>query len=138
MTIERIIEKFEQIEQNIHLIKENIPNNEDDFVKLGIIKDGIYKRYEFSVELIIDIISMVNSHFHLGIPKNTLDIILNLERKKVISLQCVEIIKGMKAFRNVLVHIYEKLDDRLAFNNIINHIDDFGHVKEEIISFLQK
>ncbi len=138
MNIERIIEKFEMIEQNIGLIRDNISDDGDQFEGLGLIKDGIYKRYEFSVELVLDIIAMINSHFHMSIPNNTLEIILNLEKKKVFSSQCAEVIKGMKAFRDVLVHIYDKLNDQLAYENIIKSLDDFNLVKEEIIAFLKK
>ena len=44
----------------------------------------------------------------------------------------------MKAFRNVMVHIYDKLDDLLAYNNIKKSLDDFSLVEEEIMLFLKK
>lgn len=79
MLTDRIISKFEQISKNIDLIKKHLPINELEFSQLGLIKDGIYKRYEFSVELVLDIIAMINSHYKLGIPRNNLEIISNLK-----------------------------------------------------------
>lgn len=138
MLIDRIISKFEQISKNIELIKKYFPNNEKDFSQLGLIKDGIYKRYEYSVELIIDIIAMINSHYKLGIPSNNLEIISNLKQNSIISSKTFDLIQGMKAFRNVLVHVYEKLDDILAYNNIKKSMDDFTLIEEEIMDFLKK
>ena len=138
MLIDRIIAKFEQIHENIEIISNNLPEEENEFSQLGLIKDGIYKRYEFSVELILDIASMINSHFKFGIQNNSLEIIHNLKNNLVFSLKTCEIIKGMKAFRNVLVHVHDKLDDKLAFHNIQASINDFSLIEDEILIFLKK
>ena len=47
--------KIKEIEENLKIIKEHLPENFDEFSKLGLIKDGIYKRIESSIENIIDI-----------------------------------------------------------------------------------
>jgi len=138
MLTDRIISKFEQISKNIDLIKKHLPSNELEFSQLGLIKDGIYKRYEYSVELVLDIIAMINSHYKLGIPKNNLELITNLKQNSILSEKISDCIQGMKAFRNVLVHVYDKLDDLLAYNNIKKTLDDFSLVEEEIMLFLKK
>ena len=81
---------------------------------------------------------MINSHFKFGIPNNSLEIIHNLKNNLVFSLKTCEIIKGMKAFRNVLVHVHDKLDDKLAFHNIQASINDFSLIEDEILIFLKK
>ncbi|MHA1612742.1 MAG: type VII toxin-antitoxin system HepT family RNase toxin [Promethearchaeota archaeon] len=138
MLINRIIAKFEKIHENIELITNNLPKDESDFSQLGLIKDGIYKRYEFSVELILDIAAMINSHHKFGIPNNTMDIINNLKQNSVISVKNCDILHGMRSFRNVLVHVYDKLDDVLAYNNILANLDDFPKIEEEIMQFIRK
>lgn len=90
------------------------------------------------MELVLDIIAMINSHYKLAIPNNNFEIISNLEQNSIISEKIFDCIQGMKAFRNVLVHIYDKLDDLLAYNNIRKSLDDFSLVEEEIMLFLKK
>ena len=36
--------KIAEIEESLELIRDNLPDSFDEFQKLGIIKDGIYKR----------------------------------------------------------------------------------------------
>ncbi len=38
--------KLKIIEENIDLVKENLPENIEEFSNLGLIKDGIYKKIE--------------------------------------------------------------------------------------------
>lgn len=40
--------KLAEIEESIKLVSEHIPGSFDDFSKLGLVKDGIYKRTEFA------------------------------------------------------------------------------------------
>ena len=56
----RVKQKIKEIEESLILIEENISSNEKEFVSLGIIKDGIYKRLEFSIQNLIDIFSMLD------------------------------------------------------------------------------
>ncbi len=43
----------------------------------------------------------------------------------------------MKVFRNVLVHIYDKLIDQLVYENIVKNLNDFDIIKEEVINILK-
>lgn len=42
--------KLLDIETSISLVEENIPGSFEEFSKLGLVKDGIYKRMEFAIE----------------------------------------------------------------------------------------
>ena len=138
MKVEHIIAKFDQIRENIQLIEENLSNNYVEFEKLGIVKDGIYKRYEYSVELVIDIISLINTELKLGIPNGTNDIIDQLLKNEILDEKLASIIRGMKGFRNILVHRYGKLDDEIAYQIIITHLSDFNIVEKQIMTILRK
>ncbi len=138
MKVEHIIAKFDQIRENIQLIEENLPIKHVEFEKLGIVKDGIYKRYEYSVELVIDILSLINAELKLGIPNGTSDIIDQLLKKEILDERLANIIRGMKGFRNILVHRYGKLDDKLAFSIIVENLSDFKMVEKQIMIFLRK
>jgi uncharacterized protein YutE (UPF0331/DUF86 family) len=85
MRINLIKSKLKIIEENIDLVEKNFPQDLEDFKKLGLIKDGIYKRVEASIQEIINICSIINSDLKLGIPSNRDEIIAILEEKKIIS-----------------------------------------------------
>jgi len=138
LKVEHIIAKFDQIRENIQLIEENLSKNFVEFEKLGIVKDGIYKRYEYSVELVIDILSLINAELKLGIPNGTSDIINQLLKNEILDDVLAGIIRGMNGFRNILVHRYGKLDDKLAYKIIVKNLSDFKIVETQIMNVLRK
>jgi len=138
LKVEHIIAKFDQIRENIQLIEENLSKSYVEFEKLGIVKDGIYKRYEYSVELVIDTISLINAELKLGIPNGTGDIIDQLLKNEILDEDLADIIRGMKGFRNILVHRYGKIDEKLAHKIIVKNLSDFQIVENKIMTVLRK
>ncbi len=65
---EIIKHKIKEIDESLEIIKKNFPKNAKAFEKLGLIKDGIYKKIEFSIQEVIDICSIINTDLNLGIP----------------------------------------------------------------------
>lgn len=130
--------KLKIIEENIQLVKDNLPSSLKAFKALGLIKDGIYKRVETSIQEVISICSVINTDLKLGIPSNRDDIIISLIRKNIISKKLGDKVKQMKGFRNFLVHRYGRIDDEIAFNDIKKGFLDFDLFKEEILNFLKK
>ncbi len=136
MRIVLIKHKLKSIKENIDLVKENIPDNLEEFKKLGLIKDGIYKRIEVSIQEIINICSIINSDLKIGIPSNRDEIISALEDKEVLSKELGRKIRELKGFRNFLVHRYGKIQDEIAYVDIKEGFDDFTLFNDEILKFL--
>jgi len=128
--------KLKLIEQNIDLVKDNIPEELNEFTKLGLVKDGIYKRIESSIQEILNICAIINTDLKLGVPSNKEDIINALIEKKIVSAKLGQKIKELKGFRNFLVHRYGKIEDPIAFKNIKQGISDFKWFSDEILKFL--
>ena len=137
MRINMIKSKLKIIEENIDLVQKNFPNKLEEFKSLDLIKDGIYKRIEASIQEIIKICSIINSDLRLGIPSNSDDIISTLEEKEIISKELSAKIKKMKSFRNFLVHRYGQIQDEIAYEDIKNGFDDFTFFKKEILKLIE-
>ncbi len=117
--------KVKEIEESLQVIEEHIPDDIEDFLSLGIIKDGIYKRLEFCIENVFDISAVLNADYNLGIPGSDEDIVDNLIRNKILPEDMKEKLGSMKGFRNIMVHRYGKIDDNLTFNILSEHLGDF-------------
>jgi len=130
--------KLKEIEESVKLVEENTPETFKEFSSLGLVKDGIYKRLEFSIENIFDICSILNSDLKLGVPGEEEDVFENLLRENIISNEMGEKLRAMKAFRNILVHRYGKIDDEIAFNILKKHLPDFYDFMEKIEELLKK
>ena len=128
--------KMKEVEESVHLIEKHLPEDFEEFNKLDIIKDGIYKRTEFAIENIIDICAIINSDLELGIPGSEEDIIDNLLENKILTPENAQRIRKMKGFRNFIVHRYGSMDDQIAFENIHEGIHDFFKIIESIWGFV--
>ena len=62
-----------------------LPENADEFYRLGLVKDGIYKRIEFAIENVFDICAILNADLALGVPGEDEDILLHLVDKGIIT-----------------------------------------------------
>ncbi len=47
--------KLAEIRDGISVVRANLPRSEADFLRLGLIKDGIYKKTGYAIENVLDI-----------------------------------------------------------------------------------
>lgn len=134
----RISQKIKEIEENLALIKENLPDNLGDFLQLGLVKDGIYKRLEHSIQDLIDIFSLIYTSLNLGVPSNIDDIFAGLSTKKVFSKEIISLTQEMKGMRNILVHQYGRIDDAIVFYLLQERLGDFEKIINSVEIFLKK
>ncbi len=132
MRKEIILSKINEIEESLSLIEENIPEEFDDFENMGLLKDGIYKRLQYMIENILDICAIINSDLKFSSPGEEDDIINNLVKNKILSQSLGNKIKELKGFRNIIVHRYGKIDDKLSFELIKENMDDFERFINDI------
>jgi uncharacterized protein YutE (UPF0331/DUF86 family) len=128
--------KLMEIRESMDSIVEHIPHDQKEFISLGLIKDGIYKRLEYSIENVFDICAIINSDLSLGIPEEDESIIENLIQAKVLSEEWMGKLKGMKSFRNIMVHRYGRIDDRIAFGIMKERMGDFDLFIEEVEGYI--
>ena len=133
-----ILSKINEIEESITLIAENMPEEFDDFENLGLMKDGIYKRIQYAIENILDVCAIINSDLKFSSPGEEDEIITNLVKNKVITRGIAGKIKELKGFRNIIVHRYGKIDDKLAFELIKENLEDFDKIIEIIKKAIDK
>jgi len=128
--------KIKEIEESLNLVEEHLPSTFEEFSGLGLIKDGIYKRMEFCIENVFDICAIINTDLELGIPRDDEDIVANLVKNEILSEGMREKLKGMKGFRNIVVHRYGAIDDKLAFEILKENSGDFYAFIKRIEEFL--
>lgn len=129
-----IKQKLKEIDESIELIKDNIPRGMEEFKALGLVKDGIYKKLEFSIQNLIDIFSLIYSSLNLGVPSTLDDIFDGLRDKKVFSSEIISLVQEMKGLRNILIHKYGKINDSIIFELVSERLDDF----EKIVDVIEK
>ncbi len=137
MRTEIIRTKIMQIQESLELIRENLPDSFEEFESLGLIKDGMYKRIEFCIESVFDICAIINTDLRLGIPRSDDDILEILVKNGIIHNDMKGELKSMRGFRNILVHRYAGIDDRLSYEFFSERLTDFDEFIERIIDFIK-
>ena len=136
---ERIIRiKVREIIDGVTLVGEHLPGTVQEFRQLGLVKDGIYKRIEFAIEDVFDICAILNTDLALGVPAEDEDILDHLSRHGILSSEMIEKIRGMRGFRNIVVHRYGTIDDTLAYQLLTAGIGDFSLFAAEIEKVLER
>jgi len=129
--------KLKEIEESIGLVEEHLPATFEAFSQLGLVKDGMYKQLEFALENIFDICAIINADLELGIPRTDEDVVEHLVKGDVLSEELRTKLKSMKGFRNILVHRYGKIDDKLAFSLLKDELRDCYVFIRRIKEFLE-
>jgi uncharacterized protein YutE (UPF0331/DUF86 family) len=129
--------KLVEIRDSVGIVRDNLPDKLEGFLQLGLIRDGIYKKIEHAIENVLDICAVLNSDLMLGVPGEDEDILLHLQAHRIISLELAGKIRGMKAFRNIMVHRYGAIDDTIAYRLLNEHLGDFDLFQAEIEEFLE-
>jgi uncharacterized protein YutE (UPF0331/DUF86 family) len=130
--------KLQEIRESIGLVRLHLPRVYEDFSRLGLVKDGIYKKTEYAIELVLDVCAVLNADLKLGVPGEDEDILGHLLQGGILTREMLGKIRGMKGFRNIVVHRYGTIDDRIAFGLLSERIEDFELFCRDIESFLEK
>ena len=137
MRTEIIRTKIMEIKESLELIRENLPDSLEEFASLGLVKDGMYKRIEFSIENAFDICAIINTDLRLGIPRSDGDILEIMVRKNIIDNKMKEKLKSMKGFRNIIVHRYGGIEDELSYEFFVERLSDLDEFMEKIDVFIK-
>jgi uncharacterized protein YutE (UPF0331/DUF86 family) len=137
MRTEIIRTKIMEIKESLELIRENLPDSLEEFASLGLVKDGMYKRIEFSIENAFDICAIINTDLRLGIPRSDGDILDIMVRKNIIDNKMKEKLKSMRGFRNIIVHRYGGIEDELSYEFFVERLSDLDEFMEKIDTFIR-
>lgn len=110
---------------------ESIPENPETSIE----KDATFYRVQVAIEIAADLVAMIVKDLGktVGDDYHNLEI---LQEEKIIDKKLSDELKKLNGLRNVLVHKYNKIEERLIFDdmdNIIRIISKFLDVVEDVI-----
>ncbi len=134
----KILSKIESTDQYLSELDTLLPDTEQIYLTNLEKRRACEKTLELAIENVIGIISIIVSHQKLGLPSSEDDLVNLLVQNKIITNKLATKIKLMKGFRNILVHKYGDLEDKLAYQFMVNEIVDFDLFFKEIKLFVNK
>ena len=97
-------------------------------------------KYNFivAIEAVIDICNRIISQHNLGLPQDYSDVVRVMGEKGVFEEGLVKTLMEMVKFRNLLVHLYWKIDNDRLYEYLRKNLGDFEEFITAVQKYLQK
>lgn len=133
----RILVKLDDMTRYINELRDMLPSRQeylDDLVK----RRACEKTVESAIECMIDAGAIIVSAEKLGLPRDEESIFDLLAGHGVIPEGVSRRAKEMKGFRNILIHRYADVDDKIVYHHLSHRLSDFQAFREAVESFLKR
>lgn len=134
---ERILAKVDQLDGYITELKEIAPKSFAEYQKVEK-RRACERLLQVSIEVIIDICNLLVSGLRLGLPAEEDDLFRKLVEAGIITKEMGETLREIKGFRNILVHQYAQVDDRIVYEAVNTKLGDFALFKQEALAYLRR
>jgi uncharacterized protein YutE (UPF0331/DUF86 family) len=112
--------------------------SEDEFLSHYEKIDTSKYNFIVAIEAIIDICNRIISKRELGFPQDYSDVIKLMSQEGVLEGDLVGRLVEMVKFRNMLVHLYWKIENDRLYKYLRENLGDFEAFKEAIRKYLKK
>jgi len=133
---ERVLVKIDELDGYLRELEKIKPGSFEEYKKIEK-KRSSERLLQLSAECVIDICALMVTGLRLGLPSEEDDLFERLAQAGIISPLMKETLRRTKAFRNILVHEYGRIDDQLVYEILQNKLGDFGAFKQEILEALR-
>jgi uncharacterized protein YutE (UPF0331/DUF86 family) len=130
---ERILVKIDRLDRYLDELRDIMPESYESYQNIEK-KRACERLLQVSIESVLDICAQIVIELRLGLPSEEDDIFEKLKQAKIIFSATKETLKRMKGLRNILVHEYGRIDDRLVYDVLKNKIEDFDAIRKEIVA----
>ena len=134
----RILYSLGQLDVYLRELENHLPKSFSQYEKNLEKKRFCERTLQLMIEICIDISQLLVKELKLGLPTEEESVFEKLEQSKVISPALKRKLIEMKKFRNVLIHKYTDIIDRLVYGHATKEKNDFINFKKEIIAYLKK
>ena len=127
-----IINKMDSIERCLKRIKEeydNNPENLNDYRRM----DAIILNLQRACETATDTAMYIISTRSLGIPQYKKEAFELLQTNGLLEKELCENMKKMIGFRNIAIHDYKQIDEKIVQDVIENHLGDLTEFMKQML-----
>lgn len=133
---ERILAKLDDLDGYLRELRQVLPSTFEDFRRVET-KRACERLLQISIESMIDVCGLLVAGLRLGLPAEEEDVFVKLETAGVVSLELGKVLRRMRGLRNILVHEYGRVDDRIVYGVLKERLDDFTTFKGTVLGLLK-
>lgn len=130
--------RINKIQEYLKILKELKLESRENFLTDYRIH-GLAERYlHLAIECVLDIGNHLISRLEYEKPETYQEILLILGKNSIIPKEFAEKIAKMAGFRNILIHNYLEINERLVFEYLQNNLSDFEAFNKYIVKYLKR
>lgn len=134
VSFEKVIQKFQQLDESLRLLKKISDTPKDIFIKDKIIIGSAKYYLQISIECCLDVANHVIASEKFRAPRDYSDSFMIIQEEGLISSDLGNRLRQMAKFRNRLVHLYGEVDDAYVYEYIKGELRDIEQFKSIIIN----
>jgi uncharacterized protein YutE (UPF0331/DUF86 family) len=120
-----LVNKAAAIERAIRRVRDEYAGDDENLLANQTRQDAIILNLQRACESSIDAAMHLVRVHRLGVPQDTREAFVLLERAGLLDAPLAERLKKMVGFRNVAVHDYQRLNLDIVRRIVVDHLDDF-------------
>jgi uncharacterized protein YutE (UPF0331/DUF86 family) len=109
---------------------------EEQYLKDELLQGAIERNLQIIAQAIIDICTHLVAHNHWGSPKSYADAVTIIANHKVLDSTLAERLIYLVKLRNILVHLYLKVDQKIVYKSAKSIITDAKLFSDTILKFV--
>ena len=135
---EEIETKLKQLREYVGELRKLKSLDLSEFNRDNVKRAAVERFFQMSIEVVIDISSMIISHEDLEKPDDYRKIILELGNSGILDEDFAGEFANIAGFRNVLVHQYAKVDTEIVHKKLRKNLKDFDKFGKQIATYLEQ
>lgn len=133
---DRILAKIDEFDGYLKELDQVVPANFEEYKRIEK-KRSCERLLQLCIECLLDISSMFVSGLRLGLPSEENDLFNKMKKKGLISEDIARLLKQMRGVRNILIHEYAIIDNKIIYDILKTQLKDFDRIRKEFIDGLK-
>jgi uncharacterized protein YutE (UPF0331/DUF86 family) len=138
MNIEDVRGKLDVLASNERQLKWLGQLSEADFASDARNLDSALHRLQTSIQALLDVGAYVVGSLKLPTPQHSADIIINLRDAGMIDPAAADSYVRMAAFRNRVVHLYNRIDPAIVLDILQNHSHELQALQQTLLDIISR
>lgn len=129
---ERVLARLDRLEGYLAELRQVRPETWEAYQASLAHRRACERLLQIAIKSVLDICALLVAGMRLGLPGEQDDLFEKLQAAGVLTEDTAARLRRMKGFRNILVHEYGEVDDRVVFERLHQGIQDFERFVREV------
>jgi uncharacterized protein YutE (UPF0331/DUF86 family) len=132
---ERVLAKLDDLDRYLGELRQVIPETLEEYRAVAV-RRACERILQIAIEAALDVCSLLVTGLRLGLPGDEEDLLEKLGAAGVLTQKTLETLRRMRGLRNILVHEYGRVDDRVVYEVLKQRLGDFEAFHREVVRTL--